>query len=198
MEHHHAEGLVFFTDLSRFMTVVQGMTPEELADFMVAHARIVDETISGGGGTLVKYINDSALGIFEGDDVDGAVRTLLTLKHRVETELSTPGRQVQVTIGAHFGPVVMPVLPPRRERGSDVEPEGTAIGPSSWRHGPTRRRCRGPASSGVVRAELSSWRGGGLPRATINHDTRVDLCRIRGVCPGGMDQRRRAGAVCRR
>jgi adenylate cyclase len=112
MEHHHAEGLVFFTDLSRFMTVVQGMTADELADFMVAHAAIVDETISGGGGTLVKYINDSALGIFEGDDVDGAVRTLLTLKHRVETELSAPGRQVRVKIGAHYGPVVMPVLPP--------------------------------------------------------------------------------------
>lgn len=112
MEHHHAEGLVFFTDLSRFLTVVQGMTPDELADFMVTHAHIVDETIREGGGTLVKYINDSALGIFEGEDVDGAVRTLLELKRRVESGLSVPNRQVKIKIGAHYGPVVMPVLPP--------------------------------------------------------------------------------------
>ncbi|MEX2444161.1 MAG: hypothetical protein WD492_11170 [Alkalispirochaeta sp.] len=66
------------------------MTSDELADFMVDHARIVDATIRDGGGTLVKYINDSALGVFEGDDVDGAVRTLLELKRRVESSLSRP------------------------------------------------------------------------------------------------------------
>ena len=115
MEHHHTERLVFFTDLSRFMDLIRGMDPEELADFMVEHARIVQETVSAGGGKLVKFINDSALGIFEGEDADRGVKTLLELKKRLEKELSLQGREgrkVRVKIGAHYGPVVMPVLPP--------------------------------------------------------------------------------------
>lgn len=112
MKHQHAEGLVFFSDLARFSTITDGMDLDELADLLVAYARIADATINGSGGRIIKYISDSVLGIFPGSDVDDAVLALLNFKRSVERDLTVPGRNVRVKVGAHYGPVVMPVLPP--------------------------------------------------------------------------------------
>jgi len=112
MEHHHNEGLVFFTDLARFTALTRGMDPDGLADFLVAYATIVSRTISAAGGQVIKYVSDSALGFFPGNDVDRGVLALLETKRIVESELSFPDRKVNLKIGAHYGPVVMPVLPP--------------------------------------------------------------------------------------
>lgn len=85
MENHHMEGLVFFSDLSRFGRLTKDASEEYQAELLTKFAEITLETVSAGGGTVVKYISDSALGFFP--DVDTGVHALLAMKRRVESEM---------------------------------------------------------------------------------------------------------------
>jgi class 3 adenylate cyclase len=64
MKNHHLEGLVFFTDLTRFHRLVKDATFEQEAAILTQFAEITHEVVAGRDGTLIKYISDSALGYF--------------------------------------------------------------------------------------------------------------------------------------
>jgi class 3 adenylate cyclase len=112
MENYHEEGLVFFTDLTNFGRVTKGMELEEVANLLTTFAEMTHRTVTSGGGHVVDYISDSALGYFPADSVDHGVRALMEMKRQVEEWLETDGHKMKLRIGAHYGPFMVLYLPP--------------------------------------------------------------------------------------
>jgi class 3 adenylate cyclase len=112
MKNHHQEGLVFFSDLTQYHRLVKDATFEEEAALLTQFARITHETVAAGGGTLIKYISDSALGYFPDTRVDAGIDALLQMKHRIEHELVIGGKPAGIRIAAHYGPFYIAHFPP--------------------------------------------------------------------------------------
>ncbi len=112
MKNHHQEGLVFFTDLTQYHRLVKDATFEEEAALLTQFAQITHDTVAGHGGTLIKYISDSALGYFPDTHVDEGIDALLQMKHRVEHEMVIGGKPAGIRIAAHYGPFYVVHYPP--------------------------------------------------------------------------------------
>lgn len=110
MKNHHMEGLVFFSDLSRFGRLTKDASEEHQGELLTQFARITLETVTAGGGTVVKYISDSALGFFP--EADSGVQALLEMKRRVETEMVIAGNPGRIRIAGHFGGFYVITYPP--------------------------------------------------------------------------------------
>jgi class 3 adenylate cyclase len=112
MKNHHLEGLVFFTDLTRFHRLVKDATFEQEAAILTQFAEITHEVVAGRDGTLIKYISDSALGYFPDSHVDAGIEALLEMKYRVEHELVIGGKPAGIRIAAHYGSFYVVHYPP--------------------------------------------------------------------------------------
>ncbi len=112
MKNHHEEGLVFFTDLTNFYRTTKGMEIEQVADLLTTFAEFTHRTVTSGGGHVIDYMHDSALGYFPADGVDKGVRTLMEMKRQVEEWLKTDGFKMKLRIAAHYGSFMVIYLPP--------------------------------------------------------------------------------------
>lgn len=112
METHQTEGLVFLSDLNGFARLVREMTLEALAEAAKQFAEISYRHVRQAGGTLVKYLGDSALGYFPAERVDEGVQALMAMKREIETEYIVGGKNIGIRIGAHYGPFAVCTLPP--------------------------------------------------------------------------------------
>lgn len=112
MNNHHEEGLVFFTDLTRFHRLVKDSSFEDQAEALTRFAEITHSVVTAAGGTVIKYISDSALGYFPADRTDAGVEALLEMKYRVEHELVIAGSPAGIRIAAHYGAFYIVYYPP--------------------------------------------------------------------------------------
>ena len=115
MEIKYTEGLVFFTDISGFTRLVRDMELSELAEFMLQFADITRRHVESAGGTVVKYIGDSALGYFNSDKVDEGISALLAMQKEIEEKFIVKGKKTGLRIGVHYGPFAMCTLLPVKE-----------------------------------------------------------------------------------
>jgi len=112
MEIKYTEGLVFFTDISRFTRLVKDMELGDLAEFVLKFAEITRRHIEGADGIVVKYIGDSALGYFDKNNVDAGISALLAMQREMEEDFFVKGKKTGLRIGAHYGSFASLVLPP--------------------------------------------------------------------------------------
>lgn len=112
MESYHTQGLVFFTDLCRFGRITRSMAEEEQAAVLAEVGAITHRHVASAGGTLIKYISDSALGFFPEEAVDRGVEALLALKAEVESTVSIGQEPARIRVAAHFGPMYVTSYPP--------------------------------------------------------------------------------------
>ncbi len=134
------EGLVFLTDLSSFGRLTRGMALEELADLMERFGEITYRHVSEGGGGIVKYIGDSALGYFPTEKINAGIGALLAMQKEIETELDVNGHRTGVRIGAHYGPFVFAPMPPIER--PDIQGETVNIAATLGSGGQSKHRDR--------------------------------------------------------
>ncbi|MCK5674010.1 MAG: adenylate/guanylate cyclase domain-containing protein [Spirochaetales bacterium] len=115
MEIKYTEGLVFFTDISGFARLAREMELSELVEFMLKFAEITRRHVESAGGTVVKYIGDSALGYFNSNKVDEGVSALLTMQREIEEDFIVKGKKTGLRIGAHYGEFARCTLLPVEE-----------------------------------------------------------------------------------
>lgn len=112
METIYTEGLVFFTDLSGFHRLVKNMELAETVALLKDFASISLKHTEAGGGQIIKYIGDSALGYFPAEKVDEGMMALLAMKEDVEENLTIGEKKTGLRIGAHYGPFAIFDLEP--------------------------------------------------------------------------------------
>lgn len=117
---------ILFVDIRGSTAIAEQIEPAAFAALLAAFRRIVDETTSGFGGVVDKFIGDGALVLFgvlptERDAARRAIECSRALLGRMaEFERSHGG--VRVGIGVHYGPVFVGVV------GEGERVEFTALG----------------------------------------------------------------------
>ena len=112
MDTHITKGLVFLTDLTGFGRLIKGMDLARLVDTLGRFAVLTQRHVEGAGGTVVKYLGDSALGYFPASLVDAGVAALIALKRETEATLEVAGSYPHLRVGAHYGEFAVAALPP--------------------------------------------------------------------------------------
>ncbi|MBN2656553.1 MAG: adenylate/guanylate cyclase domain-containing protein [Spirochaetales bacterium] len=99
----YTEGLVFLTDLSGFNRLTRDLPLSETVAYLKIFAGISQKHVEKGGGTLIKYIGDSALGFFPAECIDKGVASLIDMKNEIEDSFEIKGKKTGLRIGAHYG-----------------------------------------------------------------------------------------------
>ncbi|MEZ2127052.1 MULTISPECIES: adenylate/guanylate cyclase domain-containing protein [unclassified Sinorhizobium] len=122
---------VLFTDIRDFTTISERHSPEEVVALLSSYFQTLNDIIERHGGTIVQYIGDSVLAMWNApvrDDrhVENACRCALAMKAAIDamnTANSADGRPELFTrFGLHTGPAVVGSV------GAETRRQYTAIG----------------------------------------------------------------------
>jgi adenylate cyclase len=115
-----ADLVIAFVDLTLFEKQGQQVSARELADTIDRYYERVAIEVEKEGGTLVKFIGDAALIVFNAADADRAVATLLSLKPTIDGLMKNAGWDCRLTAKAHLGSVVAGPFGARDDKRFDV------------------------------------------------------------------------------
>ncbi len=114
---------VLFTDIVGFTQFAEDHTPEEVMEFLRDYHAIVERAIFQNKGTLDKYLGDGVMATFGTPDPtpEDAANSLRAAQQIIEdvdafnAERSAHGKpSLKVSIGVHFGPVILGDIGPAR------------------------------------------------------------------------------------
>ncbi|MBG6199883.1 adenylate/guanylate cyclase domain-containing protein [Roseibium album] len=117
------EVAVLFTDIVGFTQFAEQHTPEEVMDLLRHYHAFVERSIFQNGGTLDKYLGDGVMATFgtpetKPGDAANALKAAMQLIEETESfnkEIETRGiTPISVSIGVHFGPVILGDIGPSR------------------------------------------------------------------------------------
>ncbi|MFT5111027.1 MAG: adenylate cyclase [Parasphingorhabdus sp.] len=117
------EVAVFFTDIVGFTQFAEQNSPEVVMDLLRDYHALVERSIFQNGGTLDKYLGDGVMATFgtpetQPDDAINALKAALQLIKETKefnAERESNGlTSVQVSIGVHYGPVILGDIGPSR------------------------------------------------------------------------------------
>ena len=119
LKHAHKDGLVsekrdlafIFTDIRGFTSLCEGLTPEEVVKIVNKYLDLQSGIILGNGGDIDKFVGDSIMAMFEGEDKElKACRTAMEIREAMasaaEEQRALKEKTVSVGIGINAGPVV--------------------------------------------------------------------------------------------
>ena len=117
------EVVVVFTDIVGFTRFAEQNSPGEVMDLLRRYHGMVEKAIFDNGGTLEKYIGDGVMATFgrpertsrDALNAVSAARQLLEANEAYNTERTAQGKTpVEISIGIHYGPVIMGDIGPER------------------------------------------------------------------------------------
>jgi len=114
---------VLFTDIVGFTRFAEQNSPEDVMDLLRHYHAFVERSIFQNGGTLDKYLGDGVMATFgtpetTPGDAANALRAATQLLE--ETDAFNKAREadglapIQVSVGVHFGPVILGDIGPSR------------------------------------------------------------------------------------
>ena len=114
---------VLFTDIVGFTEFAEQHSPDEVMDLLREYHAFVERSIFQNGGTLDKYLGDGVMATFgtpetKPSDAANALKAATQLIEETDTfnkALEARGiSPIQVSIGVHFGPVILGDIGPSR------------------------------------------------------------------------------------
>jgi adenylate cyclase len=114
---------VLFTDIVGFTEFAEQHSPDEVMDLLREYHAFVERSIFQNGGTLDKYLGDGVMATFGTPettprDASNALKAATQLIEETEAfnkELEAKGiSPIEVSIGVHFGPVILGDIGPSR------------------------------------------------------------------------------------
>ena len=114
---------VLFTDIVGFTEFAEHHSPDEVMDLLRGYHAFVERAIFQNGGTLDKYLGDGVMATFgtpetKPEDAANALKAATQLIEETEAfnkELGAKGiSPIKVSIGVHFGPVILGDIGPSR------------------------------------------------------------------------------------
>jgi class 3 adenylate cyclase len=112
--------VVLVADLEGYARAFKTRTDSEVVSFLDRYYSIADETISAGGGRVVKFIGDAVLAVFPESAATRAVSAAVTLRQDVERAGAGMRMPVRVGVSVHMGPVIETELGSGSSRRGDV------------------------------------------------------------------------------
>ena len=116
------EVAVLFTDIVGFTEIAERERPEDVMNLLRRYHAAVEKAIFENHGTLDKYLGDGVMATFgtpKAGDRDAlnalsAAQQIIADTSAMNDALDAGGIQLKVSVGVHFGPVIMGDIGPRR------------------------------------------------------------------------------------
>lgn len=99
--------LVVLVDMMGALRLLAGMSDMELAEFLDRFYRRCTHHLEAKGGSVIKYMGDAALAIFEEDAVVDAVDAVQALREDFQEMCRALGRESDIHCNMHAGDVVL-------------------------------------------------------------------------------------------
>lgn len=158
------EVAVMFTDIVGFTRIAENQSPEEVMDLLRCYHAFVERSIFQNGGTLDKYLGDGVMATFGTpetgpDDAANALKAATQLIEETkafnEDRTANGVDPVQVSIGVHYGRVILGDIGPSRRLEFAVV--GDTVNVASRLEASTRRLgCRCVVSADLMRRAEAS------------------------------------------
>ncbi len=106
------EVAVLFADIVGFTTLSEKLAPADLVALLRGFHGVVQHCVFENSGTLDKYLGDGVMATFGTPDVSpndatNALRCTLDIERALKEWVATSGEPLRVSIGVHYGPVVI-------------------------------------------------------------------------------------------
>lgn len=112
--------LIAFVDIAAFGKTSEGVPPARVVAMLSSFYELVGDVIESAGGTVVKFIGDSAFVVFPEEDARAGVSALRELKRQAEEHFATFGFKSELTIQAHVGRVTCAKVGTRTDKRLDL------------------------------------------------------------------------------
>ncbi|MEJ2131993.1 MAG: adenylate/guanylate cyclase domain-containing protein [Gammaproteobacteria bacterium] len=99
--------LVVLVDMTNALRVLSGMSEIEYATFLDDFYDACTRHLEANGGSIVKYMGDSALAVFDEDAVVDAVDAVQSLRREFQDTCRKLGKESDVHCNMHAGDVVL-------------------------------------------------------------------------------------------
>jgi adenylate cyclase len=106
--------LICFLDLSTFARDSEHCDDEKVADVLDRYYSAVSTRVTEAGGTVVKFIGDGALVVFDPERADDAVNALLALRDEVNGLVAKAGWVSMLVVKLHCGEVIAGEMGPEK------------------------------------------------------------------------------------
>jgi class 3 adenylate cyclase len=112
--------LVAFVDVMGFALQSTRVADDVLADVIDGYYQVIAEHVAAAGGRVVKFIGDGSLVVFDADDTDRGVESLLEIKQVADRYFEGHGWDCRTTVKAHVGTAIAGPYGPPGDRRFDV------------------------------------------------------------------------------
>lgn len=99
--------MVCFADLTLFTRISRQLSPVEVFKMLDNMFKTIEDHVTRAGGYIVKYMGDSALILFEQDDMESGIRALLDSKNEIDEWFQKTNRPNRLSVNCHFGDVTV-------------------------------------------------------------------------------------------
>lgn len=165
------EVAVLFTDIVGFTEIAERERPEAVMDLLRRYHAAVEKAIFENNGTLDKYLGDGVMATFGTPQVSdrdalnalSAAQQIIAETSRLNETAGTGNIKLKVSVGVHFGPVIMGDIGPRRRLEFAVL--GDTVNVASRLESTTRSlRCSICCSDALIRKAGGEHGAGGFQR----------------------------------
>ena len=112
--------LISFCDLTNFAKISRRNDETEIFNYLSSIYEIIGEIIEDSNGRVIKFIGDSALIIFEENDVDAGVIALKKLKTEIDDYNKNISYESRLVVKAHFGKVITGMMGTKNNKRFDL------------------------------------------------------------------------------
>lgn len=112
--------LVAFVDLTLYSKTSQQLDDLEVAAWMNTYYEKLSALVERDGGTIVKFIGDSALIIFDELDAERGILCLLETKDKIDKWLESENRPSRMSVRIHLGSLVAGPFGPTKKKSFDI------------------------------------------------------------------------------
>lgn len=124
--HANRSMAIMFSDIRSYTKLSESLTHGEVLQFLNDYFNVVNEPIQENAGFVDSFHGDALLALFDGDNVDGAVRAAIGMQRAITLFNAFRGKRgedpVAAGIGIHFGEVTLGAL------GTEERMQATVIG----------------------------------------------------------------------
>ena len=112
--------VVAVADVAGFVKACRGKSDRDTFAMLNLFYECVGDAVSVAGGKVVKFMGDSALMVFRGEDASAAVSALKSLGERSATAWTDFDAKCELRIKAHLAPVTCGRIGTREDKRFDI------------------------------------------------------------------------------
>jgi class 3 adenylate cyclase len=101
------ELMVCFADLTLFAKVSRSMSSVEVFGMLDRLFITMEEHVKLAGGYIIKYEGDSALIVFDKENMDNGIKALIDSKNEIDNRFIKAGKPNRLAVNCHFGEVTV-------------------------------------------------------------------------------------------